>query len=261
MGHTCPPLPALTPNLRSVKSQAPLNAGPVDASWFFWKEAYLDYGQLLTDGFYHVRKHFQQLPTLADLISDPQLAGGQVIMVLDREQDAPLVTLEVPRRALPTLAAATCPRHRQRSLWLMPPASAGPHSAGDLSTPAAAAQSCHADRRYIWTLMLLIATNKRTPVCCQHRARPPVEVSAIEHDCTPSPMNTIVALKNATRAPQALVREQLPRLRTEADRAALLANLICEAFGNYMGVVTEESALPPLAQLQVCRAAGPNALS
>ncbi len=50
---------------------------------------------------------------------------------------------------------------------------------------------------------------------------------------------------------QALVREQLPRLRTEADRAALLANLICEAFGNYMGVVTEESALPPLAQLQV----------
>ena len=47
------------------------------------------------------------------------------------------------------------------------------------------------------------------------------------------------------------MREQLPRLRTEADRAALLANLICEAFGNYMGVVTEESALPPLAQLQV----------
>ena len=53
---------------------------------------------------------------------------------------------------------------------------------------------------------------------------------------------------------QALVREQLPRLRTEADRAALLANLICEAFGNYMGVVTEESALPPLAQLQVPKA-------
>ena len=51
------------------------------------------------------------------------------------------------------------------------------------------------------------------------------------------------------------MREQLPRLRTEADRAALLANLICEAFGNYMGVVTEESALPPLAQLQVCAAA------
>jgi hypothetical protein len=36
---------------------------------------------------------------------------------------------------------------------------------------------------------------------------------------------------------QGLVREQLPRLRTEADRAALLANLICEAFGNFMGVV------------------------
>ena len=70
----------------------------MDAGWFFWKEAYLDYGQLLTDGFYHVRKQFQQLPTLADLISDPQLAGGQVIMVLDREQDAPLVTLEVSRR-------------------------------------------------------------------------------------------------------------------------------------------------------------------
>lgn len=33
------------------------------------------------------------------------------------------------------------------------------------------------------------------------------------------------------------MREQLPRLRTEADRAALLANLICEAFGNFMGVV------------------------
>jgi len=81
----------------------------VDASWFFWKEAYLDYGQLLTDGFYHVRKQFQQLPTLADLISDPQLAGGQVIMVLDREQDAPLVTLEVPRRALADAAAPTCP--------------------------------------------------------------------------------------------------------------------------------------------------------
>jgi len=59
--------------------------------------------------------------------------------------------------------------------------------------------------------------------------------------------------------PQALVREQLPRLRTEADRAALLANLICEAFGNYMGVVTEESALPPLAQLQVCAAADSSA--
>lgn len=36
---------------------------------------------------------------------------------------------------------------------------------------------------------------------------------------------------------QGLVREQLPRLRTKADRAALLANLICEAFGNFMGVV------------------------
>ena len=67
----------------------------MDASWFFWKEAYLDYGQLLSDGFYHVRKQFQQLPTLADLMADPQLSGGQVIMVLDREQDAPLVTLEV----------------------------------------------------------------------------------------------------------------------------------------------------------------------
>ena len=81
----------------------------MDASWFFWKEAYLDYGQLLTDGFYHVRKQFQQLPTLADLISDPQLAGGQVIMVLDREQDAPLVTLEVPRRAPPKLQHRVVP--------------------------------------------------------------------------------------------------------------------------------------------------------
>ena len=58
----------------------------------------------------------------------------------------------------------------------------------------------------------------------------------------------------ALRWRQALVREQLPRLRTEADRAALLANLICEAFGNCMGVVTEDSPEPPLQQLQVgCR--------
>lgn len=56
---------------------------------------------------------------------------------------------------------------------------------------------------------------------------------------------------------QALVREQLPRLRTEADRAALLANLICEAFGNCMGAVTEDSNEPPLLQLQKAFGNGP----
>lgn len=53
------------------------------------------------------------------------------------------------------------------------------------------------------------------------------------------------------------MREQLPRLRTESDRAALLANLICEAFGNNMGVVTEESPEPPLQQLQSAFGSGP----
>ena len=53
------------------------------------------------------------------------------------------------------------------------------------------------------------------------------------------------------------MREQLPRLRTESDRAALLANLICEAFGNNMGVVTEESPEPPLQQLQSAFGNGP----
>lgn len=56
---------------------------------------------------------------------------------------------------------------------------------------------------------------------------------------------------------QGLVREQLPRLRTEADRAALLANLICEAFGNFMGVVQESSPQPALQQLQAAFGAGP----
>jgi len=53
------------------------------------------------------------------------------------------------------------------------------------------------------------------------------------------------------------VREQLPRLRSEADRAALLANLICEAFGNFMGVVAENSGTPSLQQLQAAFGAGP----
>ena len=83
----------------------------MDTSWFFWKEAYLDYGQLLTDGFYHVRKNFQQLPTLAELIADPQLSGGQVIMVIDREQDAPLVTLEVLHRIRFPLHCRLCRWH------------------------------------------------------------------------------------------------------------------------------------------------------
>ena len=49
----------------------------------------------MTDGFYHVRKSFLQLPTLAEFQSDPRLAGGQVIMLIDRDLDTPLVTLEV----------------------------------------------------------------------------------------------------------------------------------------------------------------------
>lgn len=38
--------------------------------------------------------------------------------------------------------------------------------------------------------------------------------------------------------PQNLVRDELPRLRSEAERAAMLANIICEAYGNYMGAAT-----------------------
>jgi hypothetical protein len=49
----------------------------------------------VTDGFYHVRKQFARLPMLAELEANPQLAGGQVVMVVDRSRDAPLVTLEV----------------------------------------------------------------------------------------------------------------------------------------------------------------------
>lgn len=56
---------------------------------------------------------------------------------------------------------------------------------------------------------------------------------------------------------QGLVREQLPRLRSEADRAALLANLICEAFGNFMGVVAESAPTTPLQQLQAAFGTGP----
>lgn len=37
---------------------------------------------------------------------------------------------------------------------------------------------------------------------------------------------------------QNLVQEELPRLRSEAERAAMLANIICEAYGNYMGAAT-----------------------
>lgn len=37
---------------------------------------------------------------------------------------------------------------------------------------------------------------------------------------------------------QNLVREQLPKLRSDAERAAMLANIICEAFGNHMGSTT-----------------------
>ena len=65
------------------------------ASQHFYKEAYLDFGQLLTDGFYHVRKQFNRLPSLSELEANPQLAGGQVVMVVDRARDQPLVTLEV----------------------------------------------------------------------------------------------------------------------------------------------------------------------
>ncbi len=38
------------------------------------------------------------------------------------------------------------------------------------------------------------------------------------------------------------MREELPKLRTEADRAAMLANIICEAFGNYMGAATVQAS-------------------
>jgi Ethylene-responsive protein kinase Le-CTR1 len=72
-----------------------LCADAAAASQFFYKEAYLDYEQLVTDGFYHVRKQFARLPMLAELEANPQLAGGQVVMVVDRSRDAPLVTLEV----------------------------------------------------------------------------------------------------------------------------------------------------------------------
>jgi len=87
-------LPALT-LCRSATSAPPLFADAAAASQFFYKEAYLDYGQLVTDGFYHVRKQFSRLPTLGELEANPQLAGGQVVMVVDRARDAPLVTLEV----------------------------------------------------------------------------------------------------------------------------------------------------------------------
>ena len=72
-----------------------LRADAAAASQFFYKEAYLGYEQLVTDGFYHVRKQFARLPMLAELEANPQLAGGQVVMVVDRSRDAPLVTLEV----------------------------------------------------------------------------------------------------------------------------------------------------------------------
>ena len=71
--HTLPPRGLQSALQRSHCFLLPI-AAPVDASWFFWKQAYLDYGQLLTDGFYHVRKSFNQLPTLAELIADPNLS-------------------------------------------------------------------------------------------------------------------------------------------------------------------------------------------
>lgn len=83
-------------NLKCCHTRRVLShADAAAASQFFYKEAYLDYGQLVTDGFYHVRKQFSRLPTLGELEANPQLAGGQVVMVVDRARDAPLVTLEV----------------------------------------------------------------------------------------------------------------------------------------------------------------------
>mmetsp|Transcript_18613 Transcript_18613/g.56177 ORF Transcript_18613/g.56177 Transcript_18613/m.56177 type:complete len:1043 (+) Transcript_18613:379-3507(+) len=126
-----------------------LLADPEATSKFFYKHAFLGYDQLISDGFYHIRKEFTRLPSLAELEANPQLASGQVVMLVDRTRDEPL--------------------------------------------------------------------------------------TAIEN----------------------LVREELPKLKTEADRAAMLANIICEAFGNYMGAATNDSSVSTFDQLKAAFGDGP----
>lgn len=82
-----------------VREYAPCrpSADPEATSKFFYKHAFLGYDQLISDGFYHIRKEFTRLPSLAELEANPQLASGQVVMLVDRTRDEPLTAIEVRR--------------------------------------------------------------------------------------------------------------------------------------------------------------------
>lgn len=67
---------------------------PAAVSIAYYKHAFLDYDQLIGDGFYHVRKKFSRLPSLPELEANPQLFHGQVAMLVDRSRDQPLLALE-----------------------------------------------------------------------------------------------------------------------------------------------------------------------